>query len=552
MNRRKFLMSAAGTVAVLPMATHPLFAAPIKGAEQTLALPTADQLAWQDLEIGMFVHIAPNTWQDKESDDLSTPLSAINPDIDTDNWAECAVQLGARYIIFVAKHAGGFCMWNTQTTEYGIGNTPWKSGRGDVLKELAASCQKRGLKLGVYLSPRDDHFGAGTGGVCKDKSRQAAYNSLYRAQLTEVLSRYGQMVEVWFDGSNVVPTSDIVHKYAPHAAIFQGPDATIRWVGNEDGFAPYPAWNAVSEADAKTGVSTAIHGDPDGARWLPVEADVSIRRPYWFWSTTNETNLLTLDQLLEVYYRSVGRGAQLVLNIPPDRSGHMPGADFARAREFGEEVRRRFGKSVADTAGGGKTTLLHLPQQRSIDHIILEEDCRYGQRIRKYQVEGLVRGQWTILATGTAIGHKRIQAFDPKEATSLRLTILESVGEPHIRRFAAFDTKAQPPRSWDAATQIWAADAVGKWRDFKFEVDISSKTTKAKQYRLRFVSESGRAISIQNAELLLDGVQETHLLRKQSDAPDVLLLTITGIGQKAIIRGTIAGDERGTILMQEL
>ena len=253
-DRRGFLKSAATAVAAWPMrALH------AQAGMAPRAIPTADQLAWHDLEIGMFVHIAPNTWQDKEGDDLSTPLSEINPDIDTDNWAECAVNLGAKYIVFVAKHEGGFCMWQTETTEYSIRSTPWKGGKGDVLEDLSASCKKRGLRLGVYLSPRDRNFGAGLGGVCKDAATQAKYNAMYREQLTEVLTRYGEMVEVWFDGSSVVPAHDLVSKYAAHAAIFQGPDATIRWVGTEMGFAPYPLWNAESKADAsKRNIDVAV------------------------------------------------------------------------------------------------------------------------------------------------------------------------------------------------------------------------------------------------------------------------------------------------------
>src|ERR1039457_5528916 len=168
------------------------------GPSTPRALPSADQMAWQDLELGMFVHFAPNTWQDAESDNLSTPLSQINPArLDTDQWAATAISLGARYIVFVAKHQGGFCMWQTQTTNYGIRDTPWRSGKGDVLADIAASCKKYGLKLGVYVCPRDDHFGATTGGVCKTAELQATYNSMYREQLTEVLSRYGKLVEIW-------------------------------------------------------------------------------------------------------------------------------------------------------------------------------------------------------------------------------------------------------------------------------------------------------------------------------------------------------------------
>ena len=368
MNRRNFINFVIGAGAAPPLWPRPAAAGAINtpAPEHELAVPTPDQTAWQDLEIGMFVHFAPNTWQDREYDDLSTPLSAINPaPLDTDQWAECALGLGAKYIVFVAKHVGGFCMWQTGTTSYGIRNTPWRNGKGDVMADLSRSCRKRGLKLGIYLSPRDDKFGAGTGGRCTTPELQTAYNTLYRRQLTELLTRYGEMAEIWFDGSLAVPAGDILKAHAPHAMIFQGPFATIRWVGNEDGFAPYPDWNAVSKSDAESGVSTAMHSDPSGAVWLPIEADVSIRRPNWFWSTQNEQNLVSLDQLLEIYYRSVGHGAQLLINIPADRRGLLPDADSARARQFGDEIRRRFGRSVAETHGSGKSLTLNLPSSHA-------------------------------------------------------------------------------------------------------------------------------------------------------------------------------------------
>jgi alpha-L-fucosidase len=549
-DRRAFLTGAVAA-AVLPLSGQDRLPS-LEPLGSPRAFPSADQLAWQDLEIGMFVHFAPNTWQDKEGDDLSTPLSAIDPDIDTDNWAECAVNLGARYIVFVAKHQGGFCMWQTQTTKYGIANTPWKQGRGDVLSDLSASCRKRSLRLGVYLSPRDDYFGAGIGGVCNDPTRQAAYNAMYREQLTEVLTRYGAMVEVWFDGSSVVPTSDLVRKYAAHAAIFQGPDATIRWVGNENGFAPYPLWDAESKPDARSGVSTSMHGDPNGDAWIPVECDVSIRRPNWFWSTANQRNLMTLDDLIEVYYRSVGRGAQLLLNIPADRRGHMPDADFARAREFGAEIRRRFATSLAETHGRGAHLEIPLAALTRVDHVILEEDCRFGQRVRAFRVEGLAASEWIPLNEGTSIGHKRIVPVAPREFSALRLGVTESEGEPRIRQFAAFNTGVAPPRSWNAAAEIWAADSVGEWKDSKFAVDLTAQIKDAAQYRLRFVPESGRVRSIEDVELLLDGARAPQLVRADSSAPDALILTMTAIGQQVLLRGTIAGAERGTILMQKL
>jgi len=551
-SRRRFLASTLATVAALPL--RRLLAQATKGTKTPhhLAIPSADQLAWQDLEVGMFVHFAPNTWTDKEGDDLTTPLSEINPDIDTDNWAECAVNLGARYIVFVAKHIGGFCMWQTETTPYSIGHTPWKGGHGDVLQDLSVSCKKYGLKLGVYLSPRDEYFGAGLSGVCKDPKKQAAYNAMYREQLTEVLTRYGQMVEVWFDGSSVVPTSDILHRYASHAAIFQGPDATIRWVGNEDGFAPLPLWDAVSEADARSGVATSLHGDPNGTVWLPTETDVSIRRPYWFWSTKNVDHLLTEEQLIEIYYRSVGRGSQLLLNIPANRQGHMSNEDYARTKEFGTEIQRRFGNSVAEISGSGKALELTLPKPQDLDHVILQEDCRYGQRVLGYRVDGNVNNQWRTLYIGTSIGHKRIIAFPPAQFSALRFVVIDSLGEVRIRRFAAFETQSAPPKNWDAPAQIWSSDTVGHWEQSKFDVDLTRKITAATQYRLRFVAQSGMVTAVENAQLLLDGVPSPKFIRPEPRTKDSLLLNFTGIGQKVSVSGTIVGAERGTILLQKL
>jgi len=549
--RRTFVSGTLATVASpLRVVASPTHVLELAGTPR--ALPTADQLAWQDLEFGMFIHIAPNTWQNREYDDLSTPLSEINPDIDTDNWAECAVNLGARYVVFVAKHAGGFCMFQTKTTPYSIGHTPWEHGHGDVLRNLSASCKKYGLGLGVYLSPRDKYLGAGTGGVCKTPALQAKYNAIYREQLTEVLSRYGTMVEVWFDGSIVVPVADIVRKYAPHAAIFQGPCATVRWVGNEKGFAPYPFWNAESVADARSGVSTALNSDPNGGAWMPAECDVSIRRPNWFWSTTDLRNLMTLEQLLEVYYRSVGRGAQLLLNVPPNTNGHVAKEDFARAKAFGAEIRRRFGKSEAETEGSGDTLTLHLAKPVRVDHVILQEDCRFGQRVRTFRLEGRVSSQWLTLNTGSSIGHKRIIPVTPHVCSALRLLVTETQGEPHIRRFAAFNTGAAPPAGWNAPTQMWAPNKVGTWSESHFEIDLTKQITAATQYRLRFIPEGGKVSSIEDVRLLLNGVPEPHLVRHDPAAKNALILTMTAIGQKVAISGKIAGAQRGTILIQKM
>ncbi len=555
MNRRDFINSLIAASATLPRWQRPTLAHALSaaGPERKLGVPTPDEAAWQDLEIGMFVHFAPNTWQDLEGDDLSTPLTAINPTpLDTGQWAECALGLGAKYIVFVAKHAGGFCMWQTETTSYGIRNTPWRNGKGDVLADLSKSCRKRGLKLGIYVSPRDDKFGAGTGGRCRTPELQAAYDALYRRQLTELLTRYGAMVEIWFDGSLATPVDDILKERAAHAMIFQGPSATIRWVGNEDGFAPYPAWNTVSKSDAESGVSTAMHSDPNESVWLPIEADVSIRRPDWFWNTHNERNVLSLDQLLEIYYRSVGHGTQLLINIPADRRGLLPATDSERTREFGDEIRRRFGRSVAETHGSGESLTLSFPSPTRIDHVILQEDCTAGQRVRAYRLEAGAQGGWQTLGAGTAIGHKRIQPVTPAVVDAVRLTITVSVGPAAIRRLAVFNTGAEPPSTWDAPPPIWADDAVGSWTNHSFNVDLSAKITAAGQYRLRWVPEGGGEVAVEYPQLLLDGVAQPNLLHQVPGSPDVWILTIPGIGQKGIIAGRVRGAEQGTLLFRRL
>lgn len=410
-------------------------------SEPARARPTPQQAAWQDYEVGMFIHFAPNTWQDKEWDELSTPLDRINPEkLDTDQWVRAAELMGAKYIVFVAKHVGGFCMWRTETTDYGIKDTPWRGGRGDVLADLAESCRKRGMPLGVYLSPRDRKHGAEGAGQCKTDAEQQAYNKLYRRQLTEVLSRYGRMVEVWFDGSNIIEVGDILKEHAPDAMIFQGPHATIRWVGNEEGYAPYPAWNAVPEIVWRECRATAEHGDPNGTVWLPNECDARMRRD-WFWNTKNAATLKSLDQLMDMYYRSVGHGATLLLNHTPDRSGLIPEADVRRGAEFGAELRRRFGQSLAETRGRGTTVELVLPKTHAIDHVVTMEEITQGERVRKYVVEGMADGRWRKLASGSAIGHKKIDRIAPIEVARVRLRVTEAAADPIIRRLAVYDTR---------------------------------------------------------------------------------------------------------------
>ncbi len=544
-DRRDFVQRLTGIVAGIPAAGTLSFT----GWRPGPAIPSAAQVAWQDLEIGMFVHYGPNTWQDEEYDTRKTPLDQITPEIDTEQWADAAVALGARYIVMVAKHVGGFCMWQTTTNRYGVAGIPWKGGRGDVMADLSRSCAKRGLKLGVYLSPRDDSLGAGQSGRCATPELQALYDRICRQQLTELLTRYGPIVEIWFDGSSIVPVGDILARHAGGAMIFQGPHATIRWVGNEDGFSPYPAWNSLAKADAKTGIATSMHGDPAGDTWMPNEVDVSIRRPNWFWHSDNEKNLLTTDQLLQIYYRSVGRGGQLLLNMPPDRTGKIPAADLARVTEFGKEIQRRFGAPTGSVNGTGTELLLNLPREQRIDHLIMAEDLRGGERVRGYQIEALVGEAWALVASGTAIGHKRIQPITPTHTRQLQLRITDSAGTPRIRTFAGYETAVSPPSTWNDPAPAWADDDAGAWVNSGFDLNLASTITAPATYQLRFVGQGG-AVGVTAFELLVGGIPAPQLVRLVPKRRDLRLITITEVGKSIRVRGRIGGVDRGIVLVR--
>ncbi len=411
------------------------------------AVPAPKQIVWQQLEQTMFVHFDPATWQGTSADNHSTPLSRINPDkLDVNQWIDVAELWGAKMIMYVAKHAGGFCWWQTETTPYSIKNTSYKNGKGDVLADLSAACVKRGMKLGIYISPSDESFGAyaGGGGRTKDPARQEEYNQVLRRQWEEVLSRTPGISEIWFDGSVVVPLEDIIKKYAPDAIVFQGPFADIRWVGNERGFAPYPAWNSVKVSDAHSGTATAAHGDPDGEVWMPAEVDVTLKNHDWFWSPANYSKLRSCSELIDIYYNSVGHGCQLLLNSAPDTTGLIPPEDVALYKQFGAEITRRFGKSIAETSGKGNVVELNFDKPTLVDHVIIQEDIAFGERVKHYVIEGNAGGNWFQVSSGISVGYKRIDQFKPFTVSRLRFRCTESSLPPIIKRLAAFyvnDTK---------------------------------------------------------------------------------------------------------------
>ncbi|MEI7903413.1 MAG: alpha-L-fucosidase [bacterium] len=413
-----------------------------------LPLPTSHQADWLDAQIGVFIHWAPNVYQGSEGDNLSTPRERINPDrFNAAQIVQAAMSAKAGYIIFVAKHVGGYCAWQTDTTDYSLKTSPWKNGKGDMVAELAKACRDHGLRFGVYLSPRSDIHKVAGGGHAADADKQKDYNEIYRRQLSEILTNYGPMFEMWFDGGNIVPVNDLIEKLAPGIITFQGRRAnSTRWVSNEHGFAPYPCWNTLDWKEGETPREGA--GSPTGNIWCPAECDVSILRPNWFWSAGSENRILSLDDLVEIYYMSVGRGVNLLLNITPDDHGQVPEAQVLRLKEFGDEITTRFGKPLAATKGEGKSLELKLAAPATVDHFRLQEDIRLGERVRQCLVEGCREdGTWTTLWRGTQIGARQIVPIAPVTLTALRVKIEQSIGEPVLRELAAFHVKRPVPKA---------------------------------------------------------------------------------------------------------
>ena len=431
------------------------FAIDAAASTPNIPVPTPQQVAWHEAGLGLFFHWAPNVYQGGEGDNRSTPRDQINPDrFNAEQWVQAVKAADAGYLIFVAKHVGGYCAWQTKTTDYSLKTSPWKYGKGDMLAELAKACQARDVRLGVYLCPRDDTHGAGDGGRAASPDKQGAYNGVYRQQLTEILTGYGPMFEMWFDGGNIVPINDLIDQLSPGIISFQGRrTGGSRWVGTEHGFAPYPCWNTIDWRPGETPKEGA--GSPTGNTWCPAECDVSILRPNWFWSEGSDQRILSLADLMEIYYMSVGRGVNLLLNATPDSHGELPAAQMKRLQEFGDEIRARFAKPLLTTKGGGTNASLDFGGEKTIDHIILREDLRGGERVRKFLVEGRrADGTWRLVARGSQVGSRQIIPIPATVVTGLRLTVQASVAPVTIRELSAFRiNRPVPKRAYREARQ---------------------------------------------------------------------------------------------------
>ncbi|MDE3150899.1 MAG: alpha-L-fucosidase [Gemmatimonadota bacterium] len=397
----------------------------------------------------MFCHFGVNTFTDREWGDGTEDPAIFDPArCDPRQWARAARAAGFRAMILTAKHHDGFCLWPTATTRHSVASSPWRGGQGDVVREFVDAARAEGLRPGLYLSPWDRNNPA-----YGDSPR---YNDLYCAQLTELLTRYGPIAEVWFDGANGEGPNGkkqaydwprfwaLVRRLQPGAVMFSDAGPDIRWCGNEQGVAGDPNWSTVNPTvvsyPGESGPRVAPelqHGDPAGSVWRPSEADVSIR-PGWFYHPAENDKVRSVGNLMELYRSSVGRNSKLLLNVPPTRDGLLHDVDVARLAEFRIERERTFGHDLAAAAPrrwkaeGPRSSVIdvELPAPARLAYSRLEEDLNGGQAVAHYSLYGGVGSDWKPLARGTTIGFAKIDRLPPVRVRRVRLVIDDALRSP--------------------------------------------------------------------------------------------------------------------------
>ena len=411
--------------------------------------PSAAQLAWQRDELAMFIHFGMNTFTDREWGDGTEDPQRFNPAaLDARQWARTARAAGFRSMILTAKHHDGFCLWPTRTTAHSVAASPFRGGHGDVVREFVEACRAEGLKPGLYLSPWDRHE--------PRYGDSPAYNDFYSAQLTELLTQYGVIHEVWFDGANGEGpdgrrqqydwprTWSTVRRLQPQAVMFSDAGPDVRWIGNERGAAGETNWSTVKpEIVTVPGMSgddvmrSLQHGDRDGTVWRPGETDVSIR-PGWFHHPAEDAKVRTPADLVSLFESSVGRNSKLLLNVPPTRDGRLHSTDIASlmgmrsaldaqfAHDLAQGAERRFNVTNPKHA----ELALALQHEATVGLIDLREDVGHGQRVAGYAIESHAGTAWQELARGTTIGCRRLIRVSPTRCRRLRLVINDAVAAP--------------------------------------------------------------------------------------------------------------------------
>ena len=442
----------------------------VKG-QNSRPLPSKAQLAWHEMEFYFFVHFGPNTFTDKEWGHGDEPEDIFNPtQLDCRQWARTAKAAGAKGIIITAKHHDGFCLWPSKYSTHTVRESKWKNGKGDVLKELSKACKEYGLKFGVYISPWDrNHPKYGT----------PQYNDVFVNMMKEIFTSYGPIWELWWDGANGEGPNGkrqvydwdrfkkTVKTLSPNTVVFSDVGPHIRWVGNENGIAGKTNWNYLDTVGFTPGAgapSTDIlnSGNMLSKAWIPAECDVSIR-PGWFWHGNENDKVKTPEQLFDLFLKSVGRGANLLLNVPPDRRGKIHANDSVSLIEFKKLLDKNVGKTLMNEKGvtvlfdkwdsivvsANKETVeikdykensckYGFDEPRFINMVVIREDLKYGQRVKSFAVQLIDEDKKNYYIQATTVGHQRALTFPRVKVAFMEIRFLDSFGNPMINGVDAF------------------------------------------------------------------------------------------------------------------
>lgn len=445
---------------------------------QSVPKPNAQQLAWQQAEMGVVFHYDLNVF------DLSnynqgfnriTPMpdyNIFNPEkLDVDQWVRAAKSAGAKFALLTATHETGFALFQSDYNPYCLKAVKWQDGKGDIVKDFVDACRKHDIKPGIYLGIRwNSFFGVHNfkvvGGDDQfQKNRQKYYNSMVEGMVKEICTKYGELFEIWFDGGASSPDKGapdvlpIVKKYQPNALFYHNDQlAEARWGGSESGKIPYPVWSTFPYVNTGTGESTIKgvakdgyallkHGDQEGKYFMPAMADAPLRgyngRHEWLWEPNDEKHIFPLKELMDIYYNSVGHNSTLIMGLTPDNTGLLPQADVDTLKKWGEEIDRRFANPMAQTKGVKvKNLVLDLKGEKEVSQVVLQEDLTNGQLVRAFRLEALQKGKWMPVNTGTAIGNKYIWLAEKSfSASKIRLVVNNAVGAVSIAKFAVYGQK---------------------------------------------------------------------------------------------------------------
>lgn len=470
---RPFVYTEDGEVKVLSLAAKKgdeSFCVFIPVRKNKYPLPNKAQLAWQDAEMGVVFHYDLHVFDGKR---YSQPVNRITPvadynifnpgRLDTDQWIRAAKAMGAKFALLTVTHETGFALYQSDVNPYCLKAVKWRDGKGDIVRDFVNSCHKYGIRPGLYIGIRwNSFFGVHNfhveGEGAFRENRQKYYNRMVEGMVRELCTRYGELFEIWFDGGADSPERgapdvlSIVKKYQPDALFYHNAQlAEARWGGSESGTVPYPCWatfpypstdGTLYPEITKNGYALLKHGDPDGPYWMPAMSDAPLRgyngRHEWFWEPGDESHIFPLERLMDMYYKSVGHNSTLILGITPDTSGLIPAADVRRMEEFGAAIREQFDDPLMSISGKGKNLVMTLRKPEEITRVVLQEDIREGERVRRFILEGVAGGKKKIFYEGSCIGHKLIIPLKPVKVSRLSLNIIRATGEPVIREFSVY------------------------------------------------------------------------------------------------------------------